>query len=113
MVLGHHTLHGKVMKLEKPYVMLKKNQKKLTNFVVNKKKKSRTDCEDGDAAAEEVNESFEELVMTDNDEEDKANEEDEGPKTRTEYVVQAVVRQKILFNKRPRPIVQYQAKMNH
>lgn len=79
LVLGHHTLFGKVLNLEKPMVVLKKNVLKCTYL-----------------DSDEENMDVEEKKL-DNDLDEK--------KTVTEYLVKAVIRKKILFNKRPRPIV--------
>lgn len=45
------------------------------------------------------------MLMEDHDDNDENEDDDEEVKFRTEYIVKAVVRKKILFNKRPRPIV--------
>lgn len=83
MVLGHHVLYGKVVSLEKPMVLLKKKVSKTPSF---------TDEE----------ESGEQM--------DNSGEKSEVAKTQTEYLVSAVIKRKILFNKRPRPIVYLEPK---
>ena len=78
MILGHHVMFGKVMNLEKPIVMLKKNVQ-IRNVQLN------DDLEIGE----------------------KMNTDEETHETQrsTEYLIQAICRKKILFNKRPKPIV--------
>ena len=38
-------------------------------------------------------------------EKEKENQKEDDVKIKTEYIVKAIIRKKILFNKRPRPIV--------
>lgn len=71
-------MYGKVITLEKPMVLLRKERKQINT-------RSQIDG-------------------MDEDEDDEVKHDDE-LKFKTEYVVKAVVRRKILFNKRPRPIV--------
>lgn len=70
---------GKVVNLEKPMVMLQK---------VRRNVNVKVDDEDEEGIEKE-----------------KENQKDDDVKIKTEYIVKAVIRKKILFNKRPRPIV--------
>ena len=70
---------GKVVNLEKPMVMLQK---------VRRDVNVKIDDEDEEGIERE-----------------KENQKDDEVKIKTEYIVKAVIRKKILFNKRPRPIV--------
>lgn len=76
-LIGHHVLYGRVVNLDKPMVLLKKSVTKLAT--------------DEWAMSESENSS-----MSDDTSESKS---------RTDYLIEAVIKQKLLFNKRPRPIV--------
>lgn len=86
MILGHHVLYGKVVSLEKPMVLLKKKVSKIPTFTDEEEEEER----DGQM--------------------DDSGEKSEVAKTQTEYLVSAVIKRKILFNKRPRPIVYLEPK---
>ena len=89
LILGNHVLYGKAITLEKPYVLLKK---------------SRTS-----------NSCNNELLMKDlddNDDKSEMNVSMNETKSMVTYFVQAVIKRKLLFNKRPRPIVYIEATKN-
>lgn len=72
---------GKVVNLEKPMVMLQK---------VRRDVNVKVDDEDEEGIEKER---------------ENQKEDDDSVKIKTEYIVKAIIRKKILFNKRPRPIV--------
>lgn len=77
LIIGHHVLYGKIVNLDKPLLVVKKEK----NFSQIEK----IDVMEEDAIENEDTKN----IVTAN----------------TEYMVQAIIRKKILFNKRPRPIV--------
>ena len=81
LIVGYHLMYGKVANLEKPMVLLKK--------VVTKIEK----------------------IARDEEEEPMEEEKEEEIKYMTEYIVEAIIKKKILFNKRPRPIVSLETKI--
>ena len=85
LILGHHILYGKVNNMEKPMVLLKKQVRKVQTFM------------------DELNEEDDENKMENHEGENNF------AKTKTEYLVEWVIKRKILFNKRPRPIVHIEA----
>ena len=88
LILGHHVLFGKVLSLEKPFLLLKKTRTSVPTQI----------------QIDEDDEEQEKKCMKEND--------DPPPETKTltSYMVKAVIRKKLLFNKRPRPIVYVEAK---
>lgn len=86
--------------LDKPFVLLKKSTEKIDlnagNDDDDEDQLMIDDDEDGESAKKKtMKKRDEEFIM------------------KTDYLVQAVIRKKLLFNKRPRPIVCYQPKQHH
>ena len=75
MIIGHHILYGKVVTLEKPLVTLEKLQVSL----------------DGDSYLNGPKDSEEMMDMD--------------VVTRTEYRVKSIIRKKLIFKTRPKPII--------
>jgi len=84
LIIGHHILYGKVVKLDKPLVIMEKSQKQ-----------SKLGKKDSEA----LNQSEHEDIAMDMD-----NDGSEGS-TETIYNVRAIIRKKLLFKSRPKPII--------
>ena len=84
LIIGHHILYGKVVKLDKPLVIMEKSQKQ-----------SKLGKKDSEA----LNQSENEDIAMDMD--------DDGSEGSTEtiYNVRAIIRKKLLFKSRPKPII--------
>jgi chromosome transmission fidelity protein 8 len=78
LIIGHHILYGKIVNLDKPLLVLKKE-----------KMNCQSNLGDGENGLVEM----------------EVLESNSTSSSNTEYHVQAIIRKKILFNKRPRPIV--------
>ena len=81
-------MFGKVANLEKPMILLKKIKKQ-----VEKIKVTDEDEEASSQSSEDMDEDMSEVKYT------------------TEYVIEAIIRKRLLFNKRPRPIVSLETKI--
>jgi len=91
LILGNHVLYGKAIILDKPYVLLKKSR--TSNSCDNELLMKDLDDDDDDDKSE-MNVSMNET------------------KSVVTYFVKAVIKRKLLFNKRPRPIVYIEATKN-
>ena len=90
LIIGHHILYGKVSTLEKPLVIMEKCQKGLNK--------------DQNISGEETN-AIDKPSEGNEMELDDQIESGESETTETVYNVRAIIKKKLLFKSRPKPII--------
>ncbi|XP_065189261.1 chromosome transmission fidelity protein 8 homolog [Sycon ciliatum] len=103
LVIGHHLLSGKVVKLERPYAIMDKIVKRTG---ADGEEVTMVD-EDSPSAAAST--SLTEGGAGDLDDQSSSTGSS-APATSTEYVISAVIRKKVIFKIRPKPIVRKRVK---
>ncbi|KAF4614139.1 hypothetical protein D9613_007837 [Agrocybe pediades] len=105
LLIGHHLLEGKIATLPKPYAILmrKGNQK----TAKKKKKKIHSDEEAAEGDDDMVDEEEEEAMQIDGESPDLpgSGSEPSVEATSAGWTIAGIVKKKIIFSKRPMPVI--------
>lgn len=106
LIIGHHILHGKEQKIEKPFVVLHRTRHYNANANENETTPNIDGNELNDTAIDlnDTNISLNRTVL------DSTIAIEHKTKQKTEYHVKAIIRKKVIFKSRPKPIIANVAK---
>lgn len=92
LIIGHHILHGKEQAMERPFAVLEKNIR------------HTEDADDNGDPNEKLDSTINRTVL------DSTVAIEHKTRPTTEYQVRAIIRKKLMFKSRPKPIIANVAK---